>query len=63
MKVKYHGEEMFLEPLDADEYTLDSNDDLKEDIENTMKIKKEDIEKTIKMKSINLEDTLEFNGD
>ena len=63
MKVKYHGEEIVLDPLDADEYTLDSNEDLKEDFENTMEIKKEDIENTIKMKSINLEDTLEFNGD
>ena len=59
MKVKYHGEEIILDPLEDDAYSLDNNDDL----ENTIEIPIDDIKNTIKMKPINLENTLEFDGE
>lgn len=63
MKAKYHGEEIILDPLEDDAYSLDNNDDLNDNLENTIKIPINDIENTIKMKPINLENTLEFDGE
>lgn len=63
MKVKYHGEEVILEPLEDDAYSLDNNDDLNDNLDNTMEMPINDIKNTIKMKPINLDDTIEFDGE
>lgn len=63
MKVKYHGREIELAELEEGADTLDLNDDLNDNLEDTTEINVDDIEKTLKIKKINLENTQEFGGE